>query len=162
MIQGHNMFIATEKLKNLTNVTIYKMIVCNVAVLFPNEYRIASITIFIMGMNEQELLQYLSHAVFCSCMQRKSHGRMFVSLCILHQPYLTVTAGTANCPILGRLGSSLHLLSRELGSLTAWGWLSEHRAYIYSVIQTACQPDQITSLNHAWHPCGTLQQGLRN
>ena len=43
---------------------------------------------------------------------------LFVCLCILHQSYLTITAGTANCPILGGLGSSLHLLWRELGSLT--------------------------------------------
>ena len=41
-----------------------------------------------------------------------------ICLCILHQSCLTVTAGTANCPILGGLGSSLHLLWRELGSLT--------------------------------------------
>ena len=43
---------------------------------------------------------------------------LFVCLCILHQSCLTITAGTANCPILGGLGSSLHLLWRELGSLT--------------------------------------------
>ena len=42
----------------------------------------------------------------------------FVCLCILHQSCLTITAGTANCPILGGLGSSLHLVRRELGSLT--------------------------------------------
>ena len=39
-------------------------------------------------------------------------------LCILHQSCLTITAGTVNCPILGGLGSNLHLLWRELGSLT--------------------------------------------
>ena len=39
-------------------------------------------------------------------------------LCILYQSCLTITAGTANCPILGGLGSNLHLLWRELGSLT--------------------------------------------
>ena len=42
----------------------------------------------------------------------------FVCLCILHQLCLTITARTANCPILGGLDSSLHLLWRELGSLS--------------------------------------------
>ena len=42
---------------------------------------------------------------------------LFVCLFILHQSCLTIIAGTANCPILGGLGSSLHLLWRELGSL---------------------------------------------
>ena len=41
----------------------------------------------------------------------------FFCLFILHQSCLTIIAGTANCPILGGLGSSLHLLWRELGSL---------------------------------------------
>ena len=41
---------------------------------------------------------------------------LFVCLCILHQSCLTITAGTANCPILGELDSSLDLLWRELGS----------------------------------------------
>ena len=53
--------------------------------------------------------------------------RAFACLCILHQSCLTITAGTANCPIFrgggggggedggGGLGSSLHLLWRELG-----------------------------------------------
>ena len=47
-----------------------------------------------------------------------SSQKGFVCLCILHQSCLTITAGTANCAILGGLGSSLHLLWRELGSLT--------------------------------------------
>ena len=38
---------------------------------------------------------------------------------------------TANCPILGALGSSRHLLRREVGSLACLRMaLSEHRASI--------------------------------
>ena len=44
-------------------------------------------------------------------------GSLFC-LCILHQSCLTITSGTANCPLFGGLGSRLHLLWRELGSLT--------------------------------------------
>ena len=43
---------------------------------------------------------------------------LFVCLCLLYQSYWTITAGTVNCPILGELGSSLHLLRKELGFLT--------------------------------------------
>ena len=45
--------------------------------------------------------------------------------------YLTITAGTVNCPILGGLGPSLHLLRRELGSLMSLRMaLSEHQVPI--------------------------------
>ena len=51
--------------------------------------------------------------------QKALYGRVCLfCLCILHQSCLTITAGTANCPVLGVLDSSLHLLWRELGSLT--------------------------------------------
>ena len=43
------------------------------------------------------------------------------------------------------IGSSLHLLKRELGSLTCLRMaLPEQGAPIYSMIRTACQLDQIT------------------
>ena len=89
----------------------------------------------------------------------------FVSVCVLHPSCLTITAGTANYPILGGLDSSLHLLRRELGSLTCLRMtLPEHGASIYSMIRTACQPGQIASLFHAWlhmwrTPTGTKELG---
>ena len=55
---------------------------------------------------------------FCNSDWASSLFVVCCCLCILHQSCLTITAGTANCPILGGFGSSLHLLWRELGSLT--------------------------------------------
>ena len=57
--------------------------------------------------------------------------KIFLMFCLflLHQSYLTITAGTENCPILGGLGSNLYLLRRELRSLTCLRMaLPEHRA----------------------------------
>ena len=58
--------------------------------------------------------------------------------------------------------SLFYLFLRELGSLMCLRMtLSEHRASIYSMIRTACQPDQIASLYHAFHmwciPTGTKE-----
>ena len=51
---------------------------------------------------------------------------------------------------MGGLGSSLHLLRRELRSLTRLRvTLPEHGTSIYSTIRTACQPDQIANLYYA-------------
>ena len=58
-----------------------------------------------------------------------------VCVCILHQSCLSISAGTANCPISGELGSSLHLIRRELRSLTCLRMtLPEHGTSIYSMI----------------------------
>ena len=55
---------------------------------------------------------------------------------------LTIIAGKKNCPILSVLDSSQHLLRIKLGSLTCMRMtLPEHGASIYSIIQTAYQPD---------------------
>ena len=84
-------------------------------------------------------------------LHRWYEGGLFICLCILHQSCLTITAGTTNCPILGGLGSSLHFLWRELGSLTCLRVTlpRTRNLHLYSMIRTACQPDQIASLYHA-------------
>ena len=77
----------------------------------------------------------------------------YVCLCILHKSCLTIAAGTVNSPILGGLGSRLHLLRRELGSLMCFGMaVLEHGASIYSIIQTACRPDYCHGWHCMWHP----------
>ena len=61
--------------------------------------------------------------------------------------------------MLGGLGSSLHLLRRELGYVTCLRMaLPEHGASVYSMIRTACLPDQIASLYH--HMWGPLQGSM--
>ena len=63
----------------------------------------------------------------------------------LHQSYLTVSGGTANWPILGELGSSLHLLRGKLGSNMpgygsprTWDLHSQHNRNCSSARPPAC------------------------
>ena len=87
------------------------------------------------------------------------HVCLFVFVYCISHVWL-ITAGAANCPRLGGLGSSLHLLRRKLGSLTCLRMtLLEHGTSIYSMIRTACQPDQIASLYHAWLRMWHAQMG---
>ena len=76
----------------------------------------------------------------------------FVCLCILHQSYLTITAGTVSCPLLGGTGFQSAPPQEGPGVFNCLGMaFTEHRTSIFSMIWTACQPDQIASLYHTWH-----------
>ena len=70
---------------------------------------------------------------------------------------------SVNCSVLGGLGSSLHLLRRELGSLTCLRMaLAEHGPSMYSMSRTACQPDLITSIYYVVYQMLRTPMGAKN